>query len=401
VSAIPLRRNRDFVLLQTGQVVSSVGTQCTAIAYPLLALALTHSAARAGVVAFVDLAPYALFMLLAGVAADRWNRKKIMFVASGVRLVSISSLVLALVIHHATFAQLCVVAFVQSTFAAFYGTANSGSVRSVVPAEQIGEAAGIEQSRVATARLAGPPLGGALFGIARWLPFLTDAVSYAVSLVTLAGIRAQFQEEREHDPSPLRTQVAEGIRFLWREPFLRTTALIFSLGNIVSPASLLLAVVIVGNRQGLTSGEIGALNAAMGATLLLGSFIAGRVTRMLSMRTILVAELWSSCSCAIFLVHPSVYLLLAGILPQSFVIPSTDTALNTYRYRVIPDRVLGRATSVITNIGLLVSPVGSLGIGLALAHLTEREAVGIFAGVAVALAVWGTLSPSLRHPVVP
>jgi predicted MFS family arabinose efflux permease len=310
--------------------------------------------------------------------------------------VSISSLVLALVIHHATFAQLCVVAFVQSTFAAFYGTANSGSVRSVVPAEQIGEAAGIEQSRVATARLAGPPLGGALFGIARWLPFLTDAVSYAVSLVTLAGIRAQFQEEREHDPSPLRMQVAEGIRFLWREPFLRTTALIFSLGNIVSPASLLLAVVIVGKRQGLTSGEIGALNAAMGATLLLGSFIAGRVTRMLSMRTILVAELWSSCSCAIFLVHPSVYLLLAGILPQSFVIPSTDTALTAYRYRMIPDRLLGRVIGVITNVAVAVTPLGPLAIGLLLSHTSERVSVGSFAALALMLAVWGTLSPSLR-----
>lgn len=401
MSTVPLRRNRDFVLLQIGQVISSVGSQCTSIAYPLLALALTHSAAKTGVIAFLELAPYALFMLLAGVAADRWNRKRIMLVASVVRLLSISSLVVALLLHRATFAQLGIVAFVQSTFAAFYSTANSGSVRSVVAPEQLAEAAGIEQSRVATARLAGPPLGGALFGIARSLPFLVDAVSYAISLVTLAGIRAQFQETRERDRSPLRAQIAEGVRVLWAEPFLRTTALIFSLGNIVSPASLLLAVVIVGKRQGLTSGEIGLLNAAMGGTLLLGSFIAGRVARRLPMRTILVAELWCSCACAIFLVHPSVYLLLAGILPQSFVIPSTDTALTAYRYRVIPDRVLGRVTSVIANIGLLMSPVGSLGVGLLLAHLAEREAVGVFAGVALALAVWGTLSPSLRHPVVP
>lgn len=401
VSAVPLRRNRDFVLLQTGQVVSSVGSQCTAIAYPLLTLALTHSAAKAGVIAFLDLAPYALFMLLAGVAADRWNRKRIMLVASAVRLLSITSLVVALALHDVTFVQLAAVAFVQSTFAAFYLTAGTGGVRSVVPPEQLQEAAAVEQSRVASARLAGPPLGGALFGIARWLPFLADAVSYAVSLVTLAAIRAQFQEEREHEPSRLRAQIGEGIRFLWTQPFLRTTALIFTLGNIVSPASLLLAVVIIGKRQGLTGGEIGALNAGMGAALLAGSLVARRITRVLSMRTILVGELWASCSCAIFLVHPTVYLLLAGILPQAFVIPSTDTALTAYRYRVIPDRLLGRVTSVIANIGLLMAPVGSLGIGLALASLTEREAVAVFAAVALALAVWGTLSPSLRHPVVP
>ena len=48
----PLRRNRDFVLLQTGQLLSNAGTQSASIAYPLLVLALTHSAADAGIVAF-------------------------------------------------------------------------------------------------------------------------------------------------------------------------------------------------------------------------------------------------------------------------------------------------------------------------------------------------------------
>jgi hypothetical protein len=58
-------------------------------------------------------------------------------------------------------------------------------------------------------------------------------------------------------------------------------------------------------------------------------------------------------------------------------------------------------TAVITNIGLAIAPLGTLGIGLALSSLSERQTVAIFAGVAVGLAVWGTLSPSLRHPVVP
>jgi MFS family permease len=305
VSSVPLRRNRDFLLLQTGQVVSSIGSQCTVLAYPLLTLAVTHSAAKAGVIGFLDQAPLALFVLLAGVAADRWNRKSIMVVSSVIRLLSITSLVVAVGIHSVTFAQLAVVAFVTATGAGFYGVASSGSVRSVVPPEQLSMAAGTEQTRVATARLAGPPLGGALFGVARLLPFLVDALSYVVSLVTLALIRKPFQESRELDRSPIHTQIADGFRFLWQQPFLRTTALIFSLGNIVSPASLMLAVVIIGKREGLTSAQIGALGAVFGVTLLAGSFIAGYVTRRLPMRTILVVELWSSCSCAIFLLHPT------------------------------------------------------------------------------------------------
>ena len=71
---VPLRRNRDFVLLQLGQLLSAIGVQMTAIAYPLLVLAETHSAAKAGIVGFARVVPYTVCGLLAGAAADRWNR---------------------------------------------------------------------------------------------------------------------------------------------------------------------------------------------------------------------------------------------------------------------------------------------------------------------------------------
>ena len=70
MAAVPLRRNRDFILLQIGQLLSNVGTQATSIAYPLLVLAVDHSAARAGIVSFARALPAALFALPAGVAAE-------------------------------------------------------------------------------------------------------------------------------------------------------------------------------------------------------------------------------------------------------------------------------------------------------------------------------------------
>src|SRR5581483_321716 len=130
----PLRRNRDFVLLQAGQLLSTAGTQATAIAYPLLVLALTHSPARAGLVGFASILPYALFGLLAGVAADRWNRKRVMLAADGVRAIAIGSLVAALAVGHVTFAQIAAVAFVEGTAFVFFNIAEVGALRSVVPA---------------------------------------------------------------------------------------------------------------------------------------------------------------------------------------------------------------------------------------------------------------------------
>ena len=87
----PLRRNRDFVLLLTGRLLSTLGSQVTAIAYPLLVLAVTHSPAKAGIVGFAGLLPHGLFGLPAGVAADRWNRKRLMIAADGVRALAIAS----------------------------------------------------------------------------------------------------------------------------------------------------------------------------------------------------------------------------------------------------------------------------------------------------------------------
>lgn len=90
-SATPLWRHRDFVVLLVGQLLSGAGSALTSIAYPLLVLAMTHSPAKAGTVAFVRLVPFAAFGLLAGVAADRWNRKWLMIGADAVRAVAVAT----------------------------------------------------------------------------------------------------------------------------------------------------------------------------------------------------------------------------------------------------------------------------------------------------------------------
>src|SRR4029077_11944621 len=74
----PLWRNRDYMLLWSGQVVSVIGTGATQIVYPLLILALTNSPAAAGGAAALGSIPYIIFSLPAGALADRWDRKRVM-----------------------------------------------------------------------------------------------------------------------------------------------------------------------------------------------------------------------------------------------------------------------------------------------------------------------------------
>jgi hypothetical protein len=395
VTTLPLRRNRDFILLQVGQLLSSAGTSSSSIAFPLLVLAITHSPAKAGIVAFGRTLAWALLTLPAGLAADRWSRKRLMIAADGVRMLAVGSLAAAIFLDRVAFWEIVVVAFVEGSGSALFRGSQPGALRAVVPTHQIPAAVAAETGRGAAVSLAGPPIGGALFGIARGLPFLVDAVSYAFSTLSLLAMRTPFQEEREPQLASLRSRLAEAFRFVWSRPFLRTCALLFGLANFIGPG-VLLAVVVIGKQQGLSGGEVGALVAAFGACLLLGSFLSQFVRRLLPIRAVLLLELWTWFGCALFLVWPSVYVLTAGILPTALAIPSTDSVVHGYRIAMTPDRLLGRAESVTTFIALLIAPLGPLTAGVLLSTVSARATIAVFAVVGVVLAVWGTLSPSIR-----
>src|SRR5689334_11150623 len=111
------------MLLQIGQLLSNVGTQTTSIAYPLLVLAVTHSPAKAGIVTFARFLSFALFTLPAGVAADRWSRKRLMIAADGVRVLATGSLGAAILFDRLAFWEVALVAFVEGAGAALFSAA--------------------------------------------------------------------------------------------------------------------------------------------------------------------------------------------------------------------------------------------------------------------------------------
>jgi predicted MFS family arabinose efflux permease len=357
VETVPLRRNRDFVLLQAGQLLSNAGSQTTQIAYPLLVLALTHSPAEAGIVASARALPFWLLALPAGLAADRFSRKRVMILSDVVRTATVTALGVAVLTHHVVYWAIPIVAFVEGGGAALFGGAQMGAMRSVVPKPQLPMATNVLTARIAIVRLAGPPLGGVLFGIARSLPFFADAASYAASTGSLLAMRTPFEEKRERESAPMMQSLVEGLRFLWSSPFLRTVVGIFTLSQIVFPG-VSLAVVVIGKRQGLSSGEIGALVAVFGVFLLLGSIIAPLVRRLLPTRALIVLEFWTWAGCALFLIWPSVYVLTASIIPTALAIPTTDSIVWPYQLSLTPDRLIGRTSAAISS---LTSGAGALG----------------------------------------
>jgi hypothetical protein len=243
--------------------------------------------------------------------------------------------------------------------------------------------------------IAGPPIGGALFQIGRAVPFIADACSYVFSVASLVAMRQPFQERRERETSPLWTQFVAGLSFLWNRPFLRTCAFLYGLGNPLMPG-ILLVLLVVGRRQGLTGGELGVLTAALGVSALVGSLVSPLARRVLPIRSIMLLEFVTWFGAWLFVAWPSVYVLLAVIVPFGIAAPITDSVVEGYRIAMTPDRLLGRVETARGTISLLLLPIGPLVAGLLLEHVSAQATVAVFATFALSLFVWGILSRELR-----
>ena len=174
-------RRRDFRLLWLGQAVSQLGSRGFHIAYMLWVVAMTGSAIQAGVAGTVMLGVSTLMQLPAGWLADRVDRRRLMIgcdVASGTATLSLAAAAFA---DRYSLVHLVVAGVILGVGWGIRGTAEAVSVPQVVTEAELPDAVALTEARSHGVGLAGPPLGAALFSIARGLPFLFDALSYLIA----------------------------------------------------------------------------------------------------------------------------------------------------------------------------------------------------------------------------
>jgi MFS family permease len=393
----PLRRNRDFLLLWSGQVVSTVGTRITSLAYPLLVLALTRSPAKAGIVGFAQTLPFLLLYLPAGALVDRWNRKWVMLASDAGRALALGSIAIALALGRLGLLQIALVAFVEGSLYVFFQLAETAALPNVVPKPQLANAIAQNQARDQGAHLAGQPLGGLLFGISQLLPFAFDAVSYTVSCTTLLLVRAQLQQRRERAPTRLRAEVLEGLAWLWRQRFLRSIALLIGATNFVHSA-LPLLVIIRAKELGASPALIGVLFAFFGVGAIAGALVGPWLQRHLHARTVVIGWLWVwAAEAALLIVMPNVLALGMMLGAGSVFSVSFNVVTATYRYALVPDRLQARTTSVVRLIAWGTIPLGQLLAGLLAERLGTGPSFLAFAGIMLAAAVVASAVPSVRR----
>jgi MFS family permease len=383
------------MLLWSGQTLSGLGSQISFVAYPLLVLALTGSPAKAGVVGFAKTVPFALLALPAGALADRVNRKKLMVACDGVRALALASIPIALANGGVPYTLIVAVAFIDGSGYVVSQVAERGALRQLVPREQLGEAVARNESRMFAAMLAGPPLGGLLFGIARSVPFLTDAASYAASTTSMLLIKASFQESRAESE---RRGLADGLRWLWRERFFRSCALLFAAGNPLFTA-LYLLIVVLARQHHASSALVGVMLGIAAAGGLLGALLAPTLQRRVSIRTVLIGE-----SCVMALVLPLLLLtreaVLLGLIVAAaeFLTPVTNSIVVSYRVALAPDRLQGRVQAAATLLSSSATWLGPLAVGFMLQNTGASTTILGTCGWALLLAAAAILTPVFRHP---
>ena len=393
---VPLRKNRDFILLWSGQVVSTVGSEVSQLAYPLLVLALTHSPRDAGIVGFARALPFLLLYLPAGAYVDRWDRKRVMLAADAGRALALGSVALWLALGRPLLAWLAVTSFVEGSLFVFFQLSEGAALPQIVPQEQLPQAIAQNQARQQGAGLVGSPIGGALYGVSRLLPFAADAFSYAVSFVSLLFVRPAFQGKRLRGERNLRADVSVGLSWLWRERFLRTVTALVTGTNFVHQALSLVLIVRL-KELGASPALIGVVFAVIGAGAIVGALLAPRVQRRFSPQMVVLGSLWiwPVQTAALFLI-PSP-LALGVLTAAGFVTgPIFNVVVGAYRYALVPESLYGRVSSATLLFAWGSIPLGSLFAGYGLAAWGARPMLLVLAAILLVIALAATASRDVR-----
>jgi MFS family permease len=368
---LSLWRNRDYLLLWGGQALSDAGSAVSELAYPLLILFVTHSAAQAGFAAALGALPRVLLTLPAGALVDRWDRRRIMLTCDSGRALALASIPVAFAFGWLTIWQLYAAALIEGALAVIFDLAKTTAVAQVVAQSQFTSAVAQDELVEGAIALTGPSLSGALYTLGAMLPFLTDAASYLISLVTLALIRTPFQRARTAAPANPLAEIAAGARWVWRQPFILTMTLMMGAGAFVMPGDTLI-IIVLAQRTGASAWVIGLIFAAGGVGGLIGSWVTPRLRRLTVGQSILVSRWFFVLSWPFYALTPWPVAFGAIIFGEGFVDPIEDIPYFSHRLRLIPDELRGRVISVCR-----LAPGVTRPLGLALTGwLIQR--VGVF-----------------------
>jgi len=395
---MPLWKTRDYMLLWSGQVVSTLGSTASSIVFPLLILALTNSPAAAGVASALRAAPYLIFSLPVGALIDRWDRKRVMIHCDVWRAIAVLSVPVALWLDALTIWQIYLVAFVEGSLFVFFNIAEVAALPRVVPTAQLPQAAAQNEAAFGAVHIVGPSIGTFLYqSLGKSAPFIADAISYVMSVVSLLLIKTEFRLAKAAPSAPLRAEIVEGLRWLWHKPLIRYMAFLTGGLNFVN-AAVPLIVIVLAKEMGARDVEIGLVFSIGGIGGIIGSLIGGRIQKRFSFGQVIIAVIWlEALLFPLYALVPQFFLLGAIYALIYTMSPIYNVVQFSYRLSLIPDALQGRVNSTFRLIAFGFMPLGAAVSGFLLEWIGAVPTILTFTLWYLVFAMLTTLNRHVRN----
>jgi MFS family permease len=365
-----LWRHRDFLMLWSGQTVSEFGSAVTTVALPLTAVVLLHaSTLQVGLLTAASTVCFLIVALPAGLVVDRVAKRRLMIGCDVARMLILGSVPAAAAFGVLTMAQLFAVALLAGLATVFFDVAYQSYVPALIEREQLHDGNGKLGATQAFAEVAGPGLGGGLFGLVGAGSMTVDAVSYAVSFFSLLLIRAREPRPARSETAGaglagLRTEILAGLAFVFRQPVLRKIAACTGTGNLFSSMAGTLEIIFLIRVLHVSPAATGLLVAVGSVGGIAGGVLSSRLSQWIgSARIIWFSVLvFGAIPMVMPLAEPGPRLVLfpVAVFGLSFTSVVYNVAQLSYRQLICPPALLGRMNAAVRWIVWGTLPLGAL-----------------------------------------
>jgi MFS family permease len=379
----------NYWKLWTAASVSALGDGVRLTALPLLAAALTRDPLQVSLVTVGGSVPWLLFALISGALVDRLDRRRVMWAVDSVRAVVMGGVAFLAFTGHASIWLLVACNFLLGSGETLFDNASQALMPSLVQRDRLETANGrLYASETITLQLAGPPVGALLFALARGLPFVVDASSFAVAVLFTVAMRGTFRVARPDGPrARLRDDIGDGLRWLWGNRLIRRLAIMLGVWNLVSTATFSITVLYaleilhvgsVGYGLLFTAGALGGLASSLAAPWVIAR--AGRSRALIA--AVLIGAV-TDLGLGLVSAFPAAIALFA-VAGTAGVLWNVITV--SLRQSIIPEALLGRVNSVYRFIGWGTMSIGAA-LGGALGTVSLRAPFLISAGILLVMAI--------------
>ena len=398
-------RSRNYRLFVAGQSVSLVGTWMQQVAMSWLVYRLTGSAMLLGVVGFASQIPIIIITPLAGVLADRWERRYLLIATQTLAMFQSAFLAFAVLTGNVQVWQIILLSLILGVVNAFdVPIRQSFLVEMVDRREYLGNAIALHSSMVNGAHLIGPSIAGLLVAsVGEGVCFIVNTVSYLAVIVALAAMRIPHGSHHLRPRRHVLHELHEGFMYAYKFGPIRSILSLVALVSLMGMSYTVLLPVFAKDVLHGGAHTFGFLMTGTGSGALLGTlYLASRqsilgLDRMIVTATLIFTVGLSSLALSSNFIFSLVALALAGFGAMTLLV-SCNTILQT----ILDEDKRGRVISLLTMAFMGMVPIGSLGAGAMAGLIGPRNTLLIgCGGCLVAVAVFARQLPRIREEIRP